>query len=117
VNLAGAYLAGADLRSADLTSADLAGANLTSANLAGANLTSAYLARANLDFSCWPLWCGSLKAKIDIKIAAQLAYHLLAVWPEARTDGMVKLANTFHRVKSGECQKIEAAKKTTKAKK
>ena len=47
-NLAGANLADAHLPSAYLAGAYLDGAHLTSANLAGANLAGAYLARANL---------------------------------------------------------------------
>jgi len=47
-DLADANLAGADLARADLAGADLAGANLADANLAGANLARAYLAGAYL---------------------------------------------------------------------
>ena len=47
-NLAGAYLAGANLARADLAGAYLADADLADANLAGAYLAGAYLARANL---------------------------------------------------------------------
>ena len=36
--------------------ADLSNANLSSANLRGTDLRG-----ANLDYSCWPLWCGSLR--------------------------------------------------------
>jgi hypothetical protein len=57
-----------------------------------ANLTG-----ANLDFAAWPLWCGSLKAKIDRRLAAQLAYHLISVWPEAGNGSLITLANEFHR--------------------
>ena len=47
-NLSGANLAGANLAGADLQYADLAGANLQGANLRGANLQYADLAGANL---------------------------------------------------------------------
>ena len=73
------------------------------ANLQRANLQGADLQRADLDFSCWPLWCGSLAPKIDRRLAAQLAYHFLAVWPEARTPKLLALANEFHRV---ECPRL-----------
>ena len=46
----------ADLRLADLRGADLQG--------------------ANLDFSCWPLWCGSRNVKVDNKLVFQLAAHI-----------------------------------------
>ena len=67
------------LQGADLWGADLQGAYLRKANLRGANLRGADLQGANIDFSCWPLWCGSKGAKIDRSIFAQLAYHLCAV--------------------------------------
>lgn len=50
--------------------ADLTGANLTRADLSGA-----FLRGADIDYSCWPLWCGSIGVKVDAKIARQLAAH------------------------------------------
>ena len=84
---------------ADLRGADLRGANLHRANLCG----------ANLDFSCWPLWCGSLDVTVDKRIAAQLAYHFCRVRcvdPEVQADqkALAPLANQFHRVE--ECGRI-----------
>jgi len=64
-NLRGAYLSGANLRGADLRGADLRGAGLRGADLSG----------ADIDFSCWPLWCGSKNVTVDFRIAAQLAAH------------------------------------------
>jgi len=72
-----ADLSGANLSSADLSDADLSGADLSWADLSGANLKGANLKGANLDFSCWPLWCGSLGVKADAKLVGQLAYHLI----------------------------------------
>ena len=63
------------LKWADLRRADLRWANLRGANLYGAYLQEANLQGANLDYSCWPLWCGSQGVKVDRKIAAQLAAH------------------------------------------
>lgn len=108
-------VAGADLTGADLTGADLADANLTGANLTGANLTRADLTRANLDFASWPLWCGSLCAKIGRRIFCQLAYHLCRVVIDDQEcikarQSLIPLANEFHRVKSGECMAIECKK-------
>ena len=79
-----ANLTSADLRRADLTSADLHGADLTGAHLHGAHLRGAHLRGANLtgadiDFSCWPLCCGSLGVRVDKKIAVQLMYHACAL--------------------------------------
>ena len=98
-----AALQGADLLDADLRGADLQGANLQGANLQGADLQGAALRGAALDFSCWPLWCGSFDVKVDIKIIKQLAYHFCRLdnssksYKEAR-KALLKLANGFHRI-------------------
>ena len=52
----------ADLYEADLREADLREADLRRANLRGADLRGADLYEADLDYSCLPLWCGSLEA-------------------------------------------------------
>ena len=134
-NLAGAVLTDADLTRADLTDADLTDANLHGANLHGANLagavltdadltradltyailTRAYLTNADLDHSAWPLWCGSLRAKIDKRLAAQLMYHAMRAMSSCKDDASVAavlaspecvaLANQFHRV--NECGPLE----------
>jgi len=78
-DLTGADLTDADLTRADLRDADLTGADLTRADLRGADLTGADLTRADVDFSCWPLWCGSLNVTTDKRIACQLAYHLCSL--------------------------------------
>jgi uncharacterized protein YjbI with pentapeptide repeats len=75
-----ARLIGADLRWARLIGADLRGARLIGADLSEADLSEARLIGADLsgagvDFSCWPLWCGSKGVKVDAKIACQLAAH------------------------------------------
>ena len=110
-NLSYADLRGADLRSADLRSADLRSANLHNADLRYANLRYADLRYANVDFSSWPLWCGSLKGvKVDARIARQLAYHLCSVvcddpeFTSARKQ-ILPFANKFHRV--DECGKLK----------
>ena len=46
---------------------------------AKANLRGANLRGADLDFSCWPLCCGSLEAKTDDRINKQLLYHVISV--------------------------------------
>ena len=63
----------------DLTGADLRRANLTDADLRGADLRRADLTGVDVDFSCWPLWCGSLNVTTDKRIACQLAYHLCSL--------------------------------------
>ena len=116
-DLSGADLSGADLSGADLSGANLSGANLRWANLSGADLSRANLSEANLDFSVLPLWCGSLGAKADERIIRQLIYHTLRL---AQNSGMncnlkaalftkeiIEQANLFHRVESGEVERIE----------
>ena len=83
------------------------------ANLLGANLLGANLRDADLDFSSSvPMWCGGIKIDICAKIAKQLIYHAFAQNCEDpeynRLKGLVAdFANEFHRVKSGECEKIK----------
>lgn len=99
-----AYLIGADLRKADLRKADLNGADLI-----GVNLRKADLSGADLDYSCWPLWCGSLGVTVDVKIAAQIAYHFCRLdckdsgYKQAR-NAILDFANSFHRAE--ECGKL-----------
>ena len=96
--------ADANLSEANLTRADLRCADLTGANLRWADLKWADLSGANLDYSCWPLFCGSKKIKIDAKIAAQLAAHFCAVecddkeYQKAR-KAILKFAMTSHRAR------------------
>ena len=113
-NLSGANLSGANLREADLSGADLRLANLRGADLRGADLSGADLRGADFDFSCWPLWCGSLDAKIDRRIFCQLLYHTLRAGQSVddqevkklfEIPEVVNLANKFQRV--DECGKIE----------
>ena len=100
-----ANLREADLRGANLREADLRGADLWEADLRGANLWE-----ADLDYSCWPLWCGSLDVRVCKRIAAQLAYHFCRLDCDdqeviAAQNAIIPLANQFHRVNV--CGKLE----------
>ena len=127
-NLEGADLKWADLKWADLKGADLEGANLKRANLEGADLRWADLKGAdlrwadlkgaNLDYSCLPLWCGSLSAHFDDRQLTQIAYHLVKAGLnsnnasdeiKAELEKLIDLANKFHRVR--ECGVIEKREK------
>jgi len=66
----------ADLRVADLSCADLSGADLRGADLRG----------AILDYSAWPLKCGSFHAKADDRLVLQLFAHITRL----NTDGCSK---------------------------
>ena len=109
-DLAGADLEDANLEDANLKDANLEDANLEYANLEGANLKNANLKGANLDYSCWPLWCGSLRnVRIDKRIFAQLAYHICRVIVDddeckAAQRALYPIANKFHRV--NECGRL-----------
>ena len=72
-----------------------------------ARLTGADLTRARLDFSSWPLWCGSLNVKLCDKLQSQLLYHIISVCKSVEFSQAQKdFANSFHRVISGEVPKL-----------
>ena len=104
----------ANLHRADLRGADLRGADLHRADLSEANLREANLFGANLDFSCLPLWCGSLFAHFDDRQLKQIAYHLVRAGLQSKNASeetkkelskLIDFANEFHRAE--ECGGIE----------
>jgi hypothetical protein len=101
-DLCGANLRYADLRYADLSNANLSNADLSNANLSNANLCGANLRGADLDYSCWPLSCGSNHVTVDARIAAQLAAHFCVLdcddkdYQKAR-KAILEFAKTSHR--------------------
>lgn len=137
-NLQGAILRKIDLRQSDLRQsdlqsailedselqgADLRGALLQHSNLRGAGLRHSDLRGADIDYASWPLWCGSLKAYVDDRIAIQLLYHTLSVVQHSPyvseevkkallSEENVRIANRFHRV--GECGEIKEWEEATK---
>ena len=109
-DLSDANLSGADLRGANLRGANLSGADLRRANLRGANLSDANLSGADLDYSCYPLWCGSLHLKADKRLACQLAYHLCSMQCDdadyiKMRNSILGFANQFHR--ADECGELK----------
>jgi len=109
-NLRGANLSDANLSGADLSGADLRRANLSGANLSGADLRRANLSGADLDYSCYPLWCGSLHLKADKRLACQLAYHLCSMQCDdadyiKMRNSILGFANQFHR--ADECGELK----------
>lgn len=118
-DLSGADLSDADLRDANLSHADLSNADLRDANLKYADLTDADLRGANLrdtnlDYSCLPLWCGSLEAHFDDRQLVQIAYHLVKSGLQSKNvseetkkelSKLIDFANKFHRV--NECGEIK----------
>ena len=96
-----ADLSGANLRWANLSDADLRRANLRRADLSGADL-----GKADLDYSCLPLWCGSLSANFDDRQLKQIAYHLVKAGLQSKNASeetktelrkLIPFANGFHR--------------------
>ena len=74
-----------------------------------ANLKGANLRHADLDYSCLPLWCGSLRVHMDDKQVKQLLYHTLSIVKYSNnvsedlkaallTETNLTIANQFHRV-------------------
>ena len=111
-----ADLSHSDLSRSDLRGADLSHSDLSYSNLHGADLRRSDLSGANIDCSEWPLWCGSLTAYVDDRIAIQLLYHTLSVVQHSPyvsdelkrallTPGNIDAANRFHRVE--ECGVLE----------
>ena len=79
----------------------------------GARINNADLRGADLDYSCWPLECGSFDVQVDKRIAVQLAYHFCRLicddpdYIRAR-NALVPFANQFHRIREcGELEPIE----------
>ena len=112
-DMRGADMRRANLRSANLSGADLRGADLRGANLSGADLRGANLSGADIDFSCLPLWCGSLSAHFDDRQIIQLIYHTVKSGLNSKNTGeevkneltkLIDLANRFHR--ADECGRI-----------
>lgn len=109
-DLRGADLSYTDLSYTDLKGALLNGALLNGAVLNGVDLNGADLRGADLDYSCYPLWCGSLHIKADKRLACQLAYHLCSLQCDdadyiKMRNSILDFANQFHRV--DECGKLE----------
>jgi len=113
VDFSGTDLRGADLNRADLSDTDLRGADLRDAplcdtNLHGADLRGADLRDVNIDFASWPMWCRSLKTKVDRKIFLQVLGHALALdvrddnnnsdmVAEAVREALIDLIGEYHR--------------------
>lgn len=117
-NLSNYDLSYSDLRHSDLRHSALSKSDLSKSDLRHSDLRQTYLSEsdltgANIDFSCWPLWCGSLEVKLDKKQKKQLGYHFADTLddndPEEKAikEVIKNFVNGFHRVKSGECKEIK----------
>lgn len=81
-------------------------ADLGHADLSDADLGHADLREADLDYSCLPLWCGSLSANFDDRQLKQIAYHLVKAGLQSKNASeetktelrkLIPFANGFHR--------------------
>ena len=86
------------------------------ADLNHADLSHADLSDADLDYSCLPLWCGSLSANFDDRQLKQIAYHLVKAGLQSKNASeetktelrkLIPFANGFHRAE--ECGLIKEA--------
>ena len=114
-------LRNSDLRGSDLNYSDLRGSDLNYSDLSNSDLSNSDLRGSNIDFSCLPLWCGSLKAIWDKRHIIQFLYHAVApcfYHPEIIEDDedlkelmqnplLIKVCNKFHR---NDCPRINEIK-------
>ena len=112
-DLSDANLIGTDLSHTNLSYADLSHTDLSHTDLSYANLRDADLSGADLDYSCLPLWCGSLDANFDDRQLVQIAYHLVRAGLNSKNASnetkkelskLIDFANKFHRIE--ECGRI-----------
>lgn len=123
-DLSDSNLRHSDLRYSDLRHSNLSYSNLSHSNLSGCDLrhsdlygcdlSGCDLRDSDLDYSCLPLWCGSLHAHFDDRHIAQIVYHAVKaglaspnVSDEVKAElrKMAPLANRFHHAE--ECGVIE----------
>jgi len=113
-DLRGVDLSCVDLSYADLSYTDLSRVDLSYTDLSRVDLSYADMRGADLDFSCLPLWCGSLDANFDDRQLIQIAYHLVRAGLNSNNASdetkkelskLIDFANKFHRVE--ECGMIK----------
>ncbi len=68
-----------------------------------ANLQRANLQRANLDFSVFPLWCGSFKAIADDRLVWQLIAHIKRLDTHNVSDEVKKCLSLLDPYKNKFC--------------
>lgn len=116
-NFEGSKLDHANFAYADLELVGFKNVDLRYVNLSNAKLHYVDFTNANIDYASWPLWCGSLSADIDDKIAAQLLYHVLAtidhsdkvsdeLKEKVLTAQNKEIANRFHHVEATSCMRL-----------
>lgn len=104
--LQGSDFASANLKNANFTYVNLCNADFLNADLMGVDLGEADIKGVDFDYSCLPLWCGSLEAHFDDKQLKQIAYHLVKAGLQSKNASeetktelrkLIPFANGFHR--------------------
>ena len=85
-----AFLNRANLAYANVTNANMQNTQLITANLIGADLRNTDLRGASIDFSCFPLWCGSKDIMIDEEQAKQLFMHIFNIGEKFFPGGLIQ---------------------------
>jgi hypothetical protein len=78
-DFSGSDLSGSDFSGSDLRGSDLSNSDLKYSDLRGSDLRDSDLRGSDLDYSCWPLWCGSKNAKVGMELIYQLLAHVSAL--------------------------------------
>lgn len=86
--------------------------NLRNTNFRGTIITGSDFTGSIFEFTCWPLWRGSVGAKIDKKIACQLLFYAMDAMQSIQNDPDIdavldadcikKLTNQYNVPKKGE---------------
>lgn len=68
-----------NMDSCDMNNAILHGVQFCRCNTRGMHLNGSDMTGANIDYSAWPMWCGSYGVKVDRRLFEQLVMHLCGV--------------------------------------
>ena len=118
----GATLLHCDMEYCDLRDCDMRGSLIIYCNMICCDIRGADMEGANIDYSCLPLWCGSLTAHFDDRQLRQIAYHLVKAGLNSKNASeetkyelakLIDFANGFRRAR--ECGMIKHMEEETNA--
>lgn len=107
-NMESAEMVNVNMRFATMIGANMENANMEYADIRNANMGDTNMNGANIDYSCLPLWCGTLWTHFDDIQLKQIAYHLVKAGlysknasdeTKAELAKLIDFANGFHRAK------------------
>ncbi len=84
-----------DMNNGCLTNSIFRDCDVRVVNLLMTDLTNTDFSTSNIDYSTFPLWCGSFDVILDDEQKQQLLYHLLRIAPEYRSKKLCAIANGF----------------------